>query len=535
MNIDSAIKVISAFSNLASAANNIDNIVDSITGSGGTARIVDAIDQLDADVRTGFADVVSALGDQTLVKEWTPISKSLTYIYNASTQYLTVLQSLTKASSGPNSGSYVVIVQTQETLFTDWCQASGGPLTTLASFVETANYGGTPGMLSLAGMFTNLESSNTALDLWVQIAQAAQASPNQVLAKYKGQTVFDLVNKLMSEVFTILGMVYYAHDAALKALNQLSPNNGYSSLAADINTNFGNTGTAGTVWNAFAAELKKLRTTPVGYSGNGCNPLNPQGQVLNASLTGDQYPGPAGDYTDVNGWIYTFALVETTAPPNSFFTSLQIAQVPCNGCNQAILAFVLQGVPATVGKNLSLSSDGVPIPDPNGSGVQSGWYWNSNDGLTEYNPGFQCPQYAQLLYSNVTPPQTASNNVISVVTGFAFAQSGNRLGIALQFGELDVSDPENPTVTVTNPAFQQPVWPDGNTGYIGQSNYIDGRPAGDYKLDDNGSPVNRLGIMTNASLITTYGNRWGLNVQMAAPLYKADFFQPDNLPSPIGT
>ena len=100
------------------------------------------------------------------------------------------------------------------------------------------------------------------------------------------------------------------------------------------------------------------------------------------------------------------------------------------------------------------------------------------------------------------------------------------MGIAVQYGILDLSDMSNPVLT-TDSAWIGPTWGD-NTFFAVQGwddwnvniNYIDQRPAGTADYFPG----------TNVTLIQTFGtgsgNRIGMALQSAWSAFTADFFQP---------
>jgi hypothetical protein len=541
MNLVSAAKIISTCSDLAAIGDTIQDISLTIAGEDGASQIVDAINRLDDDIKQGFQNVVNAIGDQTLITVWKQYGDSLSYIYDSAKEYLDELRTLHEEDK-----EYVVIRHTKTTPFKEWCQGEEGAegvLETLATFVELAPIG-PQSYPSLSGMFIEQGIGNSALDVWSEVALAAQTSDLPPLYKYKYQTVYDLVFLFMRELFTILGMIYYVHDASLKLLNKLAPDNPYKSIQTIINEHFGNASTApapgdkATVWQAFAAKLTELSTQPSVIQGPNVNPIDPKGQILKASLSCDQHPGPTQVYMDDEG-TFRFSNMPIQVPEdNMFFTSLQFKQIPCppdyegdphGGCDGT--AVILTGVPATIGPYLTITGDGTSIPDLNDPTVNIG-QWTPTDWNPHFyyiTPSLGRADYYHTLYATPPTPPNPSNNRFTVVTGFGMVPLGNRLGLQLDYGVLDISDITNPTVE-SFIATCDPQWSEDKKSYFDDPGHIDLRPAGHFTPDASGVPANQLSIMTNASLMITYGNRIGLNVQLAPPLFKADFLQPTNLP-----
>lgn len=526
-NLEQLIKIVDAFNSLADAGSNAEDIVNEFTGADGSAALVAAVEQLDADLNRGFHEVIMAIDDEDLQNAWMPFSNSLTAMYNQSRQYLQDLQNLQSNAAGEysiNGGQS----------FTDWCLGSGdepGALHTLKHYVDLGPYGTPPGAPSLSGMFTNLDSNQSALELWMSIAKAAQTSSDPLFAKGKGKTSFEQVSSLMDEVFLILCMAYYAHDGAVLLLNLLQPGEKHSSLATSVKANFGNVGAPNTVWEAFGNALQSLSTEPIDVSLIGCpvNALLPVNQVMQTALTGDQYPaevagGGGGGFPTLD-----FSALDY-GPPNSFFVSFQFIELRPPGGPYRLARpnpealILLCGTLATIDASLKLTI-GTQVPPDNDPRIAAGWQKIDNGGTIRYVAPMLEVDYVSTLY--VQAPSSSPGQV-QVITGFKLTELGNRLALGLQFGVLDL---RSGTVVVSDPTYLVSGWCGASDSYMPlPDDGTDLRPAGAFSLQ-GGLPVNRLGIVTNVALAGTAGNsQLGVNVQIAPPLYQAAFFQPTNLP-----
>lgn len=534
IDFDNIVKVLKALNAVYRSRNNEASLISTLLGNGpDTVSVLEAIEQ---DVLNGFNEVVTAIQEQTLQQEWEGVANSLAYAHATLKQYQAELATLSNAS-----GTCMITSNGQQVSLSDWCLGNGnstGALATLTALVSAAPITAiTPSISSLSGIFSTSVpdgSSSTlglnALPTWLKIVTNAQSNTTQSLlsSNYKYETQYESVMRLMVYTHALVALTYYIHDSALQLLITATGSaNNCVSVLKTIGTNFGDYASPGTVWYQFAQVLGQLA------SGS-----NPDQQLLNCAYNSSPLP-PNATYShltiDEPVWVggdspngggernydywgfcsYPVSLANNPAYPNSFFGSLGYIHVnQGSGDYERILG--IQGNVVQASAGLKLSSLGV-YPDSN-------FYSNANNWNNEQFSGIGTYEESWLPLPTHTSP-----NHISVITGFQLVVITNGAGaynnaLALQFGVLDVTDPNHPTVTIPDPTFVQPTY----TQAKGFQDYTSMCQAGHY--DPNNSNQLLPAVLSNATLTRVQNGDNGIIVQVAAPFYQAGFLQPDQLP-----
>lgn len=539
--IKDAYAIINAIAGLAGDESTIQSFIDGLSGSSSTLNTL--LEDLNNNVITGFQDVVDAINDAALTDAWQPINQSLTYIGTSLMAYQAAMATV----AGPAGGPYTITYNSDAINFIDWCNGytdSGGTvhrshLDEMSSWVNVAPLANS--YLSLAGIFSSVPPAPGALKLLVEIAQAAQGDPTGVQASMAYDTQYNSVLKFMDAINKLVTLTYYVHDSALALRNQILGKKvgaqGRQPLTAAIAANFGNVSASGTIWNQFAATLSQLATA------------TPQTQVsafkphmfppTHAVSTWERQPS--------NGWVFLPHKVQISDfYSNAYFSAIGLVHVESSqypeypysdgwvyqNAHAALVGTAVQVGPVPAGGTAPTFTPLPAVPD-----VQ-GVYGNSGNWVASPETGADGSTYNLVTYagalqlgtcepSYVVPPAVTSNNHVRVVTGFQFValQNGQafNVGVALQFGELDMSDPANPTVTVADDSFIPP----NLTEQPDVQQFINTNLVGDYSTGSNGH-----GVVTSVSMQQYQGGNGPtcLGVQMIPTFYMADFYQPTNLP-----
>lgn len=392
-------------------------------------------------------------------------------------------------------------------------------------------------------------------------------------------------------VYKLVAAAYFLHEGILSLLNALkmNPRNEYSSLKDDMVNLYGNINSATSnsngsqpVWPLFGQAFNGLVSSPVlplnfSSNTNNTNTVDSILQIGVSAYTQDNWKG-ADDFDSMTSLFCSLSfscqnegadIGTSPAPTNSIITSLKFSQVGgppnFNSSNYDYLdakAWMLQCQIATVGPNLELQPIEGYFPDKNNQQVTAGWNGSIHDSTTSgsrwrYDGSTQLLLDGQgnlpscLSTTFITPPQSSNTSIIKVATGFKIAMVGNRLAIALQYGDLDVSDLSNPTVVVNDKTYYTPAWytDGGNTDkYTWRElpDFIDKRPSGNSEIDlATSQAMNIPGFITNVALNTAQRgpltsldnndnnlaihNRMYIIQQMASSLYNAPWLQPDAL------
>ncbi|TND07935.1 MAG: hypothetical protein FD123_2743 [Bacteroidetes bacterium] len=535
MDFDNVVKVLKALKAVYDNRDNETNLISALIGNGpDTADLLQALEQ---DVVQGLQNVVTAIQEQTLTQEWSGIANSLGYAHGVIKQYQTEL-----ASVSNQSGTCMITSNGQNIPFSDWClgtSTSTGALSMLNLLVGSAPINiMDPSVSSLSGIFSTsvpAGSSSTlglnALPTWIQILSNAQSNTSQSLLgnTYKYETQYESVLRLMSYTHTLVALVYYIHDSALQLLiTSTGSASNCVSIGSTIAANFGDYATAGSIWNQFTQEFENLSSgTPDQQQFNSTYfslPLPPS--VTYNHITIDIPVWSGGDSPNGGGETYPYSWAFCSYPvslannpdyPNSFFGSLGYLHVN-QGSGSEVKVLGLQGTVVQVGAGLAFSTQGL-YPSSDFYSDSSNWGNMQFSGIGTYQESF------------LPVPATASTNLVPVITGFQLQVITNgagafNIGLALQFGVLDVTDPNNPVVTVSDESFVAPAYAEAKAFQDYTSMIQSGRFDA---VTGNLLPA----ILSNATLCRVQGGDNAVVVQVASPIYMADFLQPDKLPQII--
>lgn len=535
INFDQIATVFKVIKAVYNSGGNVGNIITALTGNNDNVTTV--LSELEQSVIQGFTNVVTAIQEQSLADEWSGVATSLGYAHSVVKQYQADLSTVSNSLGG-----VTIINKAGQTIpFSEWCLGSAGnngSLATLNELVSSATITTiTPNVSSLAGIFsTSVPVGNAsplgfdALGTWGQILTNAQSNPAQSLlsSNYKYETQYESVLRLMVYTHSLLGLIYYIHDSALQLLvSSTGSSGGYVSIAQTISDNFGDYSVSGSIWNQFTLEFNNLTSGSPEQQMNNATymslPLPPS--VAYEIVTIDIPMWSGGDSSHGGGglinpdcWsICSYPVSLAGSYTNAFFGSLGYIHANA-GSGDEVKILALQGSVIQVGPGFSLSNMGL-YPDSSFYSDSNNWNNNQFSGVNTYQEGF------------LTPPATSSSNQVPVITGFQLQMisSGNggfNIGLALQYGILDVSDPNNPQVTIPDHTFVVPEYSEAKAfqAYtsLTQSGHFDASSG-------NLLPV----LLSNATLSRVENGNNAVVVQVASLIYQADFLQPDKLPPVI--
>ncbi|WP_144243580.1 hypothetical protein [Azospirillum argentinense] len=479
------------------AWNSVDTIIELITGDdGGLSQVSAQLTELTSVCQAGFSSVVQAIANAETQREWDAFATKIEGIQQSIAGYSNELQSLDK--------NLTIIVNSKSYSFKDWCEGSSGLSGALNSLAGLAE--------QMWSLFQSGGVGNPPLlTVWSSVVQSGGNAS-------AGQTQMTMLYALYQEFYGTLLKLFYVRENALQIYyNNYGKGDFLPLTQYTIPRYFGSVTSSDTtcVWAIFGAKFESILASTI-----------PNNDHLLTATDG-------GDYTGTDSSMCIGSLGESSKPvitldqnpisvsgqANTCFAQLQFAS--SQGTH-----FFLQGTPVTVGPG-GVFTAGSPIPA--GPGGLSGGGPNSvlpmmitlQDGPITQAPFFNG--------AYVTPPaQPTDPSKSLVVTGFQVTTVDGRIGIALQYGELDLTDINAPTVTVTNSSYVQPQ-PGGPTNTQGSAlpgmfplwtgspaiETIDQRPVG----TKANFPI------TNATF-TPQSTRLGLYVQTAWTGYQAAAFQP---------
>lgn len=540
--------ILNAIGTIAGDGTNIEDFIESLAGS--STGLNTLLADLNENVVQGFQNVVSAINDEALTNAWLPINQSLNYIGTSLMAYQSALGTV-KAPTTPG-GSYIITYNSDSIDFIDWCDgytSSSGTVHTsklddMSSWLNAAPLVNSD--LSLVGIFYRSSDAGTnAIDLIRKIAAAAQKDPAGVQSGMAYDTQYNSLLAFMEAIFKLVSLTYYVHDSALGLRNMILGkkigDSGRQSVMGAITANFGNVSTASTIWNQFATALSKLAST------------TPEVQVsaFSPAMFPPVVPLAVHERQAGNNWSFLpHAVRISDFYTNAFFTAISVVHVQSaeypeypfkdgyvyQNAHLALIGNAVQVGPPPEGSSSPVYTSLPSVPEKSFYENSSDWASYPEGGGTDgtydvinYSGAFVCgtcePNYASV-------PEPSSNNHVRVVTGFKFVQlqSGGAFNaaIALQFGELDMSDLSNPVVIIDNPDFVSPDF----TRQSDIQQFLVTNPVGDYSSGEL-----RNGIMTSVRLAGHDVNNGPscINVRMVPTFYMADFYQPTGLKPIITT
>lgn len=488
--ISNLVSICQTIAKVGSSFSSAKNLYDVLTGHDGTSRIVAALKHLELTMAAGFNSVVAAINDGILQQEWSVYAKHISGVQRKLARVGNELATLTQ-----DAGGRYWILSTQKVPFDIW--AGGGEY--LGIKYESAIEACHEQARCLNDLFESGGVANLSmLDVWRKLCQIGA---NNIVQDMKGQTLLSAFYMLQQQIYGILCAIFYYNESILALYDKINGNEKqFTSLKDYVRTTFGETSAIGTAWNKFAQHMDRWPDLPADFfiiattgdyhpnTPNSCAPVN-QGEGVYVSRFWSQWTRTS-QYPKYKNLVLTELRIEVEVKESNrpvFFLS-------------AAMAEVLPGLAFEV-RNARASSwiDGTHSPHTDdyitvGTHTKISWV-NSGYGLR--------------------PKMDTSPDRHPVVTGFRCVNVyGNRLALQLEFGILDVTNPNAPVVTVVG----EGIVPAGEGQAFSMSNaqWVDLRPS----TGSSGFPID------NVSFAVTYGNRIGLSARTGWPIFKASFMQP---------
>ncbi|HEX2061231.1 MAG TPA: hypothetical protein VHK90_10855 [Thermoanaerobaculia bacterium] len=463
------------------------SIIGELTGKqSGPQQMMAALQTIEQELGAGLAAVAEAVRDQTLQQKWQPFADQLNAIQQEIGLRMQELATLDPQALTIDAGGRTIP-------FAEWAAGaggSGGALDDLGKQLE-----------SLSTLFASGGAANaSAVDLWSEVSLAAIPNADPGFAR---QTQYTLMFAFLTEIYAILAQLYYTRENALALYNtSFAPaDSPYVPLAANIEQWFGDTTKNATVWGQFDAAMTGVAAQPPGQDD------------LSASVTGadsgqNDPPVPVSMYATYG---FIDLSVTTASQPNSCFAGLQLQMLTIPYNDYYLPVLYVQGLLVTVGPNATFTT-GTWVTGFDQANPRANTVWL----------GPQDCRYIDLGY--VAAPPVPNGNVSNVITGFRVAHlpTNNRYGIALQFGQLDLSNPAAPSIKVVDPSFH----------FSSGGGYLTLVPKGDenptMNVDVRPAATASLLPASNAAFALLPGtqNSLGVRVQTAWTGYRATMFQP---------
>lgn len=499
------------------------------------------LEQIDQDIVQGFKNLVEELNEKTYLDEWSAIGATLTHVHDQRKSYASLFSATYKGSDG---NYYLVDDKGDTVLFIDWAigpkdssgNRTGGVLEEMYSWLNQGEIRNQT-LSSLYGIFENAPGTSpspssgsqyghNAIELLLTIINAAQNfNGGPISSSFATNLQVNSMYSFQQAIYKLVTSVFFTHDSVLQFLNSTSGSmHGRNSAYSLMTNNFGSATTEGTVWYKFATAMAAL--------GQG----NPEQQLMKTSFNGTQVPAAniqpmincdpngVGNGPDYFRWCpYDFNLSDYYE--NAFFSSIGFVYLPYEGSDYKSWVYVgLQGSVTQVGPGLTFTP--MINPAPSMSDLNSPANWSPLSGyptMMNYNNCFKSDTYN---FNYVTPPAIQDNTTqIQVITGFKLGAVTNNSGefnlaVYLQFGVLDISNPQAPTVTVPDATYYAPAW----SGQMGIQQFLSANFIGNL----GGSTVQdqQTGILTNVTLDRQANGPDCMNVQIFPNAYMLNMFQP---------
>lgn len=548
---DKAISVIRA---LKAVYDNRDNetsfIVNTILGNKPSLETM--LEDLGESVLSDLQNIYDALQQNNLLQEWSGIANALNYAHSLLTTYHTDLGTIQLDAKKNFNGMITVDAGAKQIAYSDWCLGCVDPdgtvrpsmLQQLDELINSAVINNvSPSVSSLSGIFSTATPGGSAgtqgadaIATWSSMVLLAKENGNvsNLSPSFRDETQYESMLRLMNYTFSLVSMTLYLHDTALQLLiSSTGSASGNYSLINGISENFGQVSDAQLIWGTFATELQSLASGSIDtQAGNeqAAYTVNTQrSDYAHATCYEPDYVSPTSLVpvnNDQFGYCATqVSLAGNSDYPNAFFGSLGFINVNPSGspyCGDTVYMAV-QGTVVTVGPNMSLTAQPGLYPSLNDYQDPSNW---SGSG---FNQSFANIGTYEGTY--VTAPVHANSNHVSVITGFQLQLINNgagafNLALALQFGVLDTTEPENPVVTTPDTNYYPPAF----SQQLGIQDYICVNQAGNY---DSATGTMRPVLLSNAAICRVANGDNAINVQAASLIYQADFMQPTELRSPL--
>ena len=549
LSFDSAISVFRALEKIYKNQNDESDFIAGIIFDNDES-ITDVLQTLEVDIVQNLKTISDQLAESNNLKEWEGVASSLGYVHGVLKQYHTDLSTVYNSATQKFSGTIVAGAAGETISFSDWCLGftdSGGAvrpsaLRTLSAIVSSEPITAiTPNVFSLFGIFSSGvpggSASSMGLDAistWSKMISDAKKNGNitNLSPSFQNETQYESMLRLLNYTYSLVSMTLYLHDSALQLLiASTGSSSGYDSVLTSVQKNFGSYNQKDSVWSTFAETLETLASgvpDTQALFNQAAYVASPQ--QTNYTQVNDYKPEylsplslvPVNKHT----WGYcgnAYTLQGWTANPNAFFGSIGFVNINPDGSPNAgdIVYLALQGTVVTIGPDMELTTQGL-FPRLDDYTVPQ--LWNG----TTFSQGFDGIGTYEGTY--VPAPQHENPNHINVITGFQLQVINNNngafnLALALQFGVLDVTDPQKPTVTVVNPAYIAPQY----TQALGFQEYACVNQSGNCDASGTIQPA----ILSNATICRLSNGVNGINVQAAPEIYTADFLQPALLQSPV--
>lgn len=514
----------------------------------GEASMDSYLQQIDKDIVQGFKKLIEQSNEIQYIDRWTAISTTITHAYQQRKSYASIFAAAKKDANG----DYVVVDNEGNTVsLLHWAMGpkdpssglrSGGVLEDMYSWLNKGEIRNQT-MSSLYGIFENPGTgSNTsggnnpyghnAISLWLEILGAAQTFPGgPINNSYATNLQVNSLYKFQQNMFKLITSVYYTHELIFEFLYKTTGSyHSHNSAYPLLVNNFGNATTPGTVWYKFATALSNLGATS--------STNTPTNQLQKASFNSLQIPpNPVSSITCNNNgqqnpstfwrWCpYKFQLSDYYE--NAFFSSIGFVNLPPYGSDYMCWTYVgLQGTATQVGPGLTFTPMAEPVPPMSDLNSPSQWENDPNySNMLKYIGCFGMDTYN---YNYVVPGSQPSSpsTQLQVITGFELSCISNNgefnVVVLLQFGVLDISDPQAPTVTVVDPTYYAPAW----SGQMGVQEFLCSNLMGN--VGGTTAQEQQTGILTNVTFDRGLGGANCFNVQLAPTAYQLDIFQPSNI------
>ncbi|MCK6639440.1 MAG: hypothetical protein L6Q81_05090 [Bacteroidia bacterium] len=517
---------------------------------GNQESLTDVLETYDKEIIQNLNAIYNAVQESNMLAEWKGVANSLAYVHSVLAQYHSDLSSVYDKTTSKFTGTIVAGATGETVSFSDWCLGytdAGGTvhasaLSRLSALVSpetiTAN---DLDVSSLCGIFstdTPGGSASTlgldAISTWKSMILLAKQDANvtNLPASFQNETQYESVLRLMNYTYSLVSMTLYLHDSALQLLiSSTGSSSGYDSVLNSIQNNFGSYNQQGSVWELFAETLDTLASgTPDAQASLNQAAYVATPQETNYSQVNDYKPEYVSPYSlvPVNKYVWgycstPYSIKGWTAKPNAFFGSLGFLNINPKGSPYAgdVVYLAVQGTVVTIEPGLELNTlELFPTIDDFTSPAL--WYG------TTFSQGFSGIGTYEGTY--VEAPQHSNPNHLNVITGFQLVEINNgsggfNLALALQFGVLDVTDPNNPIVNIVNPEFIAPKY----TQALAFQEYACVNQSGN--CDSSGTI--QPSILSNATICRLTNGVNGINVQAAPEIFMADFLQPALLQSPL--
>jgi hypothetical protein len=487
-------KVLGAFNSAVAAIGSIETLIGLFSGAkSSTQMMLEAINALTKAVQEGLDKLNNTVTAQTDFQRWQHYADQLQSWQTTIATHANALNTVAQAADG----SLTVIAENgQQISVQQWCEGGAGVtgvLDDLASIVDTFSAWFTASVAPAAP---------SPLQLWGELSTTAAKAG---FSGFAGETLHSLLFAWTQSLYGMVSCATFVRNGALRLYkNTANPKAQYVDLKSKLMA-LGDATHANGAWAAIGATFKDYEAKDIVADNHFC-------ALASADATCNDM---SQDISRGSG-ITLFWADKTDAPANCYITNLQLLYYDFPQDDTRL--WYLQGTPVQLGtdgtRTILAPITTMPGGYQHATDVPFGKFYEhlvDNDWDIQLGVGA----------GYVPEPTTPNHNISNVVTGFQIASIGTCIMVALRYGRMDLSDPNNQTITTVDPAYY------GNTSvsalssifFIGQDvQFGDLRPAGTTST----YPV------TNASFIQS-GNRLSLAVRSAWRGYAADMFQPSNL------